>query len=201
MRNKTFLPGFLFDFPHAKRFKGGGAPTVQPPAYNPPGNTPAAADDSALQSYLATSNPGYYDEFTRNRDRPGSGDTRTFGTWLRDHLNATPGDDLWKDPAISTYAKGGAFVAPTPDDTGTGGTNDAPVPPAPDAPVKASDGTLLTAPTATAPIPPVSDRSSEVQQAGREARRSAKKRRGMLSTFLAGETGGASNPVKTLLGQ
>ncbi len=173
MRNKTFVPGFLYDFPHAKRFKGGGAPTVQPPAYTPPPG-PTKPLSSFVQSKIKEGRAsGYYDDSWTDE---AIGNNLVNNGYAPD-LYTNP--DGWKDPN----------AAP------------GPTPPAPDAPVKASDGTLLTAPTATAPIPPVSDRSSEVQQAGREARRAAKKRRGLLSTFVAGETGGANNPMKTLLGQ
>lgn len=60
------------------------------------------------------------------------------------------------------------------------------------------------APTAAAPIaaaPPASDRSSGVRDAGREARKRFGRRKGYLSTLLAGETGGFQGQGKTLLGQ
>lgn len=191
MRNKTFGPGFLNDFPHAKRFKGGGAPTVQPPAYNPP--APPPSPDSAVnydvaRKYFETSYtgnaPAYSNEWNDSFNQWTSGLEGSFGVDSYEKLNY-----------------GQLTGAIKPGTGGTGTTDQPPAPPAPDAPVKASDGTLLSAPTASAPIPPVSDRSSEVQQAGREARRASKRRKGFLSTFLAGETGGANNPVKTLLGQ
>lgn len=192
MRNKrTFGPGFLNEFPHARAYKGGGAPTVQPPAYNPP--KPPPSPDSPVnydvaRTYFETSYtgnaPAYSNEWNDSFNQWTSGLESSFGVDSYEKLNY-----------------GQLTGAIKPGGTNTGGTDQPPTPPAPDAPVKASDGTLLSAPTASAPIPPVSDRSSEVQQAGREARRSAKKRRGLLSTFLAGETGGANNPVKTLLGQ
>jgi hypothetical protein len=176
MRNKTFVPGFLYDFPHARAYKGGGAPTVQPPAYEPPNNIPAPPTTP-----------------------------KTYSGFVMDHIktNRASGyyDDSWTDEAIAQNLVSNGYVKDpytNPDDWVD---PNAPKAPAPDAPVTARDGTLLSAPQASAPIPPVSDRSSEVQQAGREARRAAKKRRGLLSTFVAGETGGANNPMKTLLGQ
>lgn len=189
MRNKTFVPGFLYDFPHARAYKGGGAPTVQPPTYNPP--APPPSPDSAVnydvarkyfEGYYTGSAPAYSNEWNDSFNQWTSGLESSFGVDSYEKLN---------------YGQLTGAIKPGT----TGGTDQPPAPPAPDAPVTDSKGTLLTAPTASQPIPPVSDRSSEVQQAGREARRSAKKRRGMLSTFLAGETGGANNPMKTLLGQ
>ena len=199
MRNKTFQPGFLFNFPHAMRFKGAGAPAVQPPAMTPP---PSGMDPSAdLQGYLATSNPGYYDEYTRG------GGTRTFNQWLSDHLNATPGDDLWKDEAVSTWAKTGKFTPPqAPGDT----TQDTPpvAPPAPVVPPPIDTGVGMNLGTPVVPAgpqtaaPPASDKSSEVRDAQREARRKAGRRKGYLSTLLARETGGyQGGEQKTLLGQ
>lgn len=75
--------------------------------------------------------------------------------------------------------------APTPDVTGGGTTLPPPEPPATPATV----------------APPPSDKSSEVRDAQREARKKAGRRRGYLSTLLAGETGGNQTPQKTLLGQ
>jgi hypothetical protein len=49
--------------------------------------------------------------------------------------------------------------------------------------------------------PPASDKSSEVRDAKREALKKSGKRRGLLSTLLAGETGGYQGQGKTLLGQ
>jgi hypothetical protein len=191
MRNKTFVPGFLYDFPHARAYKGGGAPTVQPPAYEPPTPKPPQSPDSAVSYEVAR------DYF---KDNVYSGQDQAFTDPWNDSFNQWAGG-LESTYGVDSYTKLNYGQMTGSIKPGGGSTTDAPTPPAPDAPVKASDGTLLSAPTATAPTPPVSDRSSEVQQAGREARRNAKKRRGMLSTFLAGETGGASNPVKTLLGQ
>lgn len=194
MRNKSFVPGFLYDFPHAKRFKGGGAPTVQPPAYNPPAPVQPPSPDSAVSYEVAR------DYF---KDNVYSGEAQAFTDPWNNSFNEWA-SGLESSFGVDSYTKlnYGQLTGAIKPGGGTGGTTDQPpAPPSPTAPVADSQGTLLTAPTASAPIPPVSDRSSEVQQAGREARRSAKKRRGMLSTFLAGETGGANNPAKTLLGQ
>jgi hypothetical protein len=210
MRNKRHLPLLLAlavsPFPHAMHAKGKGAPALEPPPMNPPGGTGAPPVDDAstsLQGYLAESNPGYFSEYERNKNRPNSGDTRTFGTWLKDHLNATPDDALWQDSAVSTYAKGGSFTAPTKDAPG-----DTPpvAPPAPTLPPPIDTGAGLnlgapTMPTLEKPAPPVSDKSSEVRDAGREARRKAGRRKGYLSTLLAGESGGYTGQAKTLLGQ
>ena len=68
-----------------------------------------------------------------------------------------------------------------------------------------------TAPTATAPtakppaaVPPVTERTIEVDAASRQTKIDAKKRKGLRSTLLAGETGGYQAPEgeqkKTLLG-
>lgn len=188
MRNKTFGPGFLNDFPHEKRFKGGGAPTVQPPAYNPP--APPPSPDSAVNYETATS---YFKDNVYKGDAQAFTDpwNNSFNEWAGG-LQSTYGVD---DYTKLNYGQLTGQVKP-----GAGNTDQAPTPPAPDAPVN-SNGTLISAPTAPAPIPPVSERSSDVVQAGRDARRSSKKRKGYLSTFLAGETGGATSPVKTLLGQ
>jgi len=116
-------PGFLFNFPHAMRFKGGGAPTyVQPPAPTPPPPPPAPEPPPAPVS---------------------------------------------------------------PIDTSTGQTLPPPEPPA----------------TPATPAPPASDKSSEVRDAQREARKKAGRRKGYLSTLLAAETGGYQGQGKTLLGQ
>lgn len=50
------------------------------------------------------------------------------------------------------------------------------------------------------PIPPVTESSADVAQASAEAKRAAAKRQGYGSTLLAGETGGAKDDKKTLLG-
>lgn len=68
-----------------------------------------------------------------------------------------------------------------------------------------------TAPAATpkppAAVPPVTERTVEVEAAARQTRIDAKKRKGLRSTLLAGETGGYQAPSatgedtkKTLLG-
>lgn len=57
-----------------------------------------------------------------------------------------------------------------------------------------------------AAVPPVTERTIEVEMASRESKLAAKKRKGFRSTLLAGETGGYQAPVpgeeqkKTLLG-
>jgi hypothetical protein len=57
-----------------------------------------------------------------------------------------------------------------------------------------------------AAVPPVTERTIEVEMASRESKLAAKKRKGMRSTLLAGETGGyqptapADEQKKTLLG-
>lgn len=51
------------------------------------------------------------------------------------------------------------------------------------------------------PDPPVTERSTEVQAARRQTQRDERKRKGQLSTLLAGETKGQPNTTKkTLLG-
>lgn len=195
MRNKRtflpFLPGFLVNFAHAMQFKGGGAPTVQTPTYEPP--KPPPSPDSAVNYDVArTYFEGNY-----------KGENQAYTDPWNDEFNAwTSG--LESDFGVDSYEKlnyGQLTGQVKPGTTGTtGGGTPPPTPPAPDAPVQSSTGTI-TQPTPSQPIPPVSDRSSEVQQAGREARRNSKKRKGLLSTLLAGETGGASAPTKTLLGQ
>lgn len=192
MRNKhTFLPGFLFNFPHAMRFKGGGAPTVQPPAYNPP--KPPPSPDSAVNYDVArTYFEGNY-----------QGENQAYTDPWNDEFNAwTSG--LESDFGVDSYEKlnyGQLTGQVKPTGTAGGGGDQPPAPPSPDAPVTSPNGQTVTAPTVTQPIPPVSDRSSEVRQAGRDARRQSRKRKGFLSTLLAGETGGANAPSKTLLGQ
>lgn len=170
------------------------------PTYNPPDqNSPA------LIQYLQNK-PGYYQEYNRHmgwvkENQPGN-DNRNFATWFKDHLTGNKEDELWQDDAIKGFLETGMFKAPATGGAGTGQepTVD-PTPPTPDSPVRDSSGTLLTAPTAPSTPPPVSDRSSEVFQAGRAARQANRRRKGFLSTLLAGETGGAQSPIKTLLGQ
>lgn len=67
----------------------------------------------------------------------------------------------------------------------------------------------VPAPVATpakppAAVPPVTERSIEVEAASRQTKVDGKKRKGIRSTLLAGETGGAQTPAaegtKTLLG-
>jgi hypothetical protein len=60
--------------------------------------------------------------------------------------------------------------------------------------------TQIAMPTPMAPVPPVTDRLSEIIQAGRESKRKTTKRKGLLSTLLAGETGGYQGQQRTLLG-
>lgn len=56
-------------------------------------------------------------------------------------------------------------------------------------------------PKVQAPIPPVTQTAGEVVQASQQSRRDAAKRQGYASTLLAGETGGAKDKPKTLLGE
>lgn len=62
------------------------------------------------------------------------------------------------------------------------------------------------APKPPAAVPPVTERTIEVEMASRESKLAAKKRKGFRSTLLAGETGGYQAPAaeegqkKTLLG-
>lgn len=55
-----------------------------------------------------------------------------------------------------------------------------------------------------AAVPPVTERTIEVEAAGRQERLDARKRKGLKGTLLAGETGGYTQPAapgtKTLLG-
>lgn len=51
------------------------------------------------------------------------------------------------------------------------------------------------------PIPPVTESATDVAQAKQNEREAAAKRQGYASTLLAGETGGAKNEQKTLLGE
>jgi hypothetical protein len=113
-------PGFLYDFPHAMRFKGGGTTVIQQPPPAPPPPPPAPEPP----------------------------------------------------PAEPPVTDGGTNLPP-------------PEPPA----------------NSTTVAPPASDKSSEVRDANREARKKAGRRRGYLSTLLANETGGAQGQAKTLLGQ
>ena len=80
-----------------------------------------------------------------------------------------------------------------------------PEPPPPAAIVPIDTTTALPPPEAPASsvsvAPPASDKSGEVRDAQREAKRKATKRKGLLSTLLAGETGGYQGQGKTLLGQ
>lgn len=180
MRNKrTFLPGYLFNFPHAMRFKGGGAPTVQPPTYAPPAPTAPPSADSAVSYEVAR------DYF---KDNVYKGDAQPFTDPWNNSFNEWA-SGLESSFGVDSYTKLNYGQL-------TGQTKPAPTPPAPDAPVNG-----ITQPTPTPPSPPVSERSSDVIQAGRDALRTAKKRKGYLSTFLAGETGGAQGSAKTLLGQ
>lgn len=77
----------------------------------------------------------------------------------------------------------------------------------------ASPSTVYQQPTPAAPtkppaaVPPVTERTIEVEMASRESKLAAKKRKGFKSTLLAGETGGYVAPgatgdeqKKTLLG-
>jgi hypothetical protein len=78
------------------------------------------------------------------------------------------------------------------------GTSSIPQAPAPVAPA----ATMPSKPPAA--IPPVTERSIEVEAASRQTKIDAKKRKGMRGTLLAGETGGYTAPdngvTKTLLG-
>lgn len=73
-------------------------------------------------------------------------------------------------------------------------------------PVAAPPSAALPKPPAA--VPPVTERSIEVEAASRQTRVDAKNRKGLRSTLLAGETGGYTNPLvtpasgatKTLLG-
>lgn len=61
------------------------------------------------------------------------------------------------------------------------------------------------APKPPAAVPPVTERTIEVEMASRESKLAAKKRKGFRSTLLAGETGGyqpapGEEQKKTLLG-
>lgn len=120
-----------------------------------------------------------------------------------DFSKSKPSTPAPASPADPTYTP----PAPPPDDPNLlnpgdlGENTGEPTVPKPDAPVVKPDGEVVAPPAAPTPIPPASDRSSEVRQAGRDARRNSRKRKGLLGTLLAGETGGANNPSKTLLGQ
>lgn len=75
--------------------------------------------------------------------------------------------------------------------------------PAPAAP--ASPAPSVVAPSKPpAAVPPVTERTVEVEAASRQTKIDAKKRKGLRSTLLAGETGGYQAPSeetkKTLLG-
>ena len=64
------------------------------------------------------------------------------------------------------------------------------------APVAAPVQTIVQpAPVAPRPVPPVTDRTSEVVAAERQSKLDAAKKKGIRSTLLAGETGGF-NPFK-----
>lgn len=79
-------------------------------------------------------------------------------------------------------------------------------PPAPIAPIDTGANSPTLPPpeppaTPATVAPPASDKSSEVRDAQREARKKAGRRRGYLGTLLAAETGGYQGQGKTLLGQ
>lgn len=174
MRHKSRLPGFLFSFPHAVAFKGGGAPAMPAvPTYTPPANGGAANRpySAFIQGEIASGRQsGYYDS-----------------SWTDEAIaNNIVSNGYAKD----LYTNPEGWVDPT-----------MPTPPAPDAPVTSPNGQTVTAPTPYQAPPPVSDRSSEVMQAGRAARQASKRRKGLLSTYLAGETGGAKGAAPSLLGR
>lgn len=80
---------------------------------------------------------------------------------------------------------------------GGGGT------PAASAPVYQAPAAVSKPPAA---VPPVTERTIEVEMASRDSKLAAKKRKGFRSTLLAGETGGYAGPAtdqtqtKSLLG-
>jgi len=63
-------------------------------------------------------------------------------------------------------------------------------------------GSTQVVQAAPTPTPPVTQTMSDVTQASRQARRDAKKRKGLASTIFAGETGAQGQGMinKTLLG-
>lgn len=73
----------------------------------------------------------------------------------------------------------------------------------PDAPTP-PPASAVTPTKPPAAVPPVTERTFEVEAASRQTRVDAKRRKGMRGTLLAGETGGAQAPTdqttKTLLG-
>lgn len=226
-KKRHFLPGFLFDFPHAKAFKGGGAPAMPPVQnYNPPTpyvpptyTAPTSGSynrtrgditlDQARANYIASQDYSQYG--STDEGYAALGGDAGFVDWWKNNAATTKYSDFGADEdLLYALAVGGnqdaAGILGYAPKTGTGttgtGTEAPPVtPPSPDAPVTSPNGQTVFQPTPTQPIPPVSDRSSEVMQAGREARRAAKKRKGLLSTYLAGETGGATGAAPTLLGR
>jgi hypothetical protein len=207
MRNKRHLPILLAlaatAFPHAMHAKGKGAPALEAPDMGPP-PTDFSQD---IIGYLG--DRANVAEYERNRQASGGKDTRSFADWLRGGLQGNKSDELWQDQAIADFVNTGTFTKPG----ATGGdTNTPPVaPPAPVLPPPIDTGAGLnlgapTMPTFEKAAPPVSDKSSEIRDAGREARRRAGRRKGYLSTLLAGETGGyqagaTTGQPKTLLGQ
>lgn len=200
MRHKSRLPGFLFSFPHAVAFKGGGAPAMPAvPTYTPP--------PSPYVPPTQNTDPVNYDVARKYWEGAYTGDATPYSDPWNDSFNEwTSGlESAW---GVDSYTKlnygqltGQIKPGATGDGTGGTGTDQPPAPPAPDAPVTSPNGQTVTQPTPYTPPPPVSDRSSEVMQAGREARRNSKKRKGLLSTYLAGETGGAQGAAPTLLGR
>lgn len=86
---------------------------------------------------------------------------------------------------------------------GGGGSVAAPAP----APTYTAPAATPAAPKPPSAVPPVTERTVEVEAAARQTRIDAKKRKGLRSTLLAGETGGYQPPSatgdeakKTLLG-
>jgi hypothetical protein len=133
--------------------------------------------------------------------------------------SVTPPPDLPKElnlPEVpNTPLTPNIPVTPTGNTGSTGSTGSTVKPPTampdPAAPVVTSNPTAegtrdeagnvtISMPTPMAPVPPVTDRLSEIVQAGRESKRKTTKRKGLLSTLLAGETGGYQGQQRTLLG-
>lgn len=72
------------------------------------------------------------------------------------------------------------------------------------APVAAPAAAPVAAAKPPAAVPPITERTMEVEMASRQSKLDARKRKGMRATLLAGETGGYMAPAteqkKTLLG-
>lgn len=90
---------------------------------------------------------------------------------------------------------------------GGGGGGGSPAYAATPTPPTVQPSAVTPTPKAPAAVPPVTERTIEVEMASRESKLAAKKRKGLRSTLLAGETGGYQPPAtgtdetkKTLLG-